>query len=486
MRSIFAVINVLGSLLVFFGALHVLPLVTGLAYGEHAAALTFLFSGAGTAATGLVMRLATRGYREQLKPRDGYLLVTLGWLLVTAVAALPLVQSLPGLSFTDAYFEAMSGLTTTGSTTLVGLDQLPHAVNFWRHCLHWFGGMGIIVLGVAILPLLGVGGMQVHRGDTPGMVKDAKLTPRITQTAKALWLVYCGITLLCVLSLLAVGMPLFDALCHAFSVVSLGGFSTHDANVAWFHSGRIELVMSLFMLAAAVNFATHFAAIRKGDLSTYSRDPEARWMLTWIAVSIVGLTAFLFASGVYPAVGETLRHVIFSLVSIATTSGFVTVDYSVWPLFAPMWMLFLSCLIPCTGSTGGGIKIFRALVLIKQSFREMFVLVHPQAVAPLKIAGAVIPNRAVYSVLAFIFVYFMTIVVLTFAMLLSNLDFITAFTAVLASMNNVGPGLGMVGPTHNYAVLSDFQIWVCTTAMFLGRIELFTVLVLFTPAFWRK
>ena len=486
MRSIFAVINVLGSLLMFFGALYVLPILTGLVYGEQATALTFLAGGAATVAVGLFMRLATRRYRDQLKPRDGYLLVTLGWLLVTAVAALPLMQELPGLSFTDAYFEAMSGLTTTGSTTLTGLDHLPHAVNFWRHCLHWFGGMGIIVLGVAILPLLGVGGMQVHRGDTPGMVKDAKLTPRITQTAKALWLVYCGITLLCVLSLMAAGMPLFDALCHAFSVVSLGGFSTHDANVAWFQSGRIELVMSLFMLAAAVNFATHFAAIRKGDLSTYRRDPEARWMLTWIAVSIVGLTAFLFASGVYPTVGETLRHVIFSLVSIATTSGFVAVDYSVWPLFAPMWLLFLSCLIPCTGSTGGGIKIFRALVLIKQSFREMFVLVHPQAVAPLKISGAVIPNRAVYSVLAFIFVYFMTIVVLTFAMLLSNLDFITAFTAVLASMNNVGPGLGLVGPTHNYAVLTDFQIWVCTTAMFLGRIELFTVLVLFTPTFWRK
>jgi trk system potassium uptake protein TrkH len=486
MRSIFAVINVLGSLLMFFGALYVLPILTGLVYGEQATALTFLAGGAATVAVGLFMRLATRRYRDQLKPRDGYLLVTLGWLLVTAVAALPLMQELPGLSFTDAYFEAMSGLTTTGSTTLTGLDHLPHAVNFWRHCLHWFGGMGIIVLGVAILPLLGVGGMQVHRGDTPGMVKDAKLTPRITQTAKALWLVYCGITLLCVLSLLAAGMPLFDALCHAFSVVSLGGFSTHDANVAWFQSGRIEMVMSLFMLAAAVNFATHFAAIRKGDLSTYRRDPEARWMLTWIAVSIVGLTAFLFAGGVYPTVGETLRHVIFSLVSIATTSGFVAVDYSVWPLFAPMWLLFLSCLIPCTGSTGGGIKIFRALVLIKQSFREMFVLVHPQAVAPLKISGAVIPNRAVYSVLAFIFVYFMTIVVLTFAMLLSNLDFITAFTAVLASMNNVGPGLGLVGPTHNYAVLTDFQIWVCTTAMFLGRIELFTVLVLFTPTFWRK
>lgn len=486
MRSIFAVFNVLGSLLLFFGALYVLPVVVGVIYYENAAALTFLVCGAGTVAAGFVLRLLTRRFREELKPRDGYLLVTLGWLLVTASAAMPLLAELPGLSFTDAYFEAMSGLTTTGSTTLTGLDKLSHAVNFWRHALHWFGGMGIIVLGVAILPLLGVGGMQVHRGDTPGAVKDAKLTPRITQTARALWLVYCGITLLCMLALLAAGMQPFDALCHAFSVVSLGGFSTHDANIAWFHSPRIEMVMSLFMILAAVNFSTHFVAIRKGDLSAYRRDPEARWMVTWIAVSIVALTGYIYASGVYGTIGESLRYVTFNLISMATTSGFVTTDYSVWPLFAPMWMLFLGCLIPSTGSVGGGIKIFRALVLIKQSFREMFILVHPQAVAPLKIAGAVIPNRAVYSVLAFIFMYFMTIVVLTFALLLSNLDFMTALTAVLASINNAGPGLGLVGPTHNYQNLTDFQTWVCTAAMFLGRIELFTVLVLFTPTFWRK
>jgi trk system potassium uptake protein TrkH len=486
MRSILAVINVLGSLLMFFGALYLLPFATGLLYGEHGTSLTFLGAGLGTVLAGLLMRLLTQRFREELKPRDGYLLVTLGWLLVTAAAALPMMREIPGLSFTDAYFEAMSGLTTTGATTLSGIDNLPHAVNLWRHALHWFGGMGIIVLGVAILPLLGVGGMQVHRGDAPGAVKDAKLTPRITQTARALWLVYCGITLLCVLALLAVGMSGFDAICHAFSVMALGGFSTHDTNIAWFHSGRIELVLGVFMILAAVNFSTHFVAVRKGDLSAYRRDPEARWMVTWIGVSLVALSGYIYASGVYPTIGESLRNVSFNLVSMATTSGFVSTDFSTWPLFVPMWMLFLGCLIPSTGSTGGGIKIFRALVLIKQSFREMFILVHPQAVAPLKIAGNVIPNRAVYSVLAFIFMYFMTIVVLTFALLLSNLDFITAFTAVLSCMNNAGPGLGLVAPMHNYAVLTNFQIWVCTTAMFLGRIELFTVLVLFTPTFWRK
>jgi trk system potassium uptake protein len=486
MRSLFAVIHVLGSLLMLFGALFVMPTVTALVYGEALAARGFLLAGATTLATGALLWLGTRRYREELKARDGYLLVTLGWLLVAGAAAMPLLLILPGLSFTGAYFEAMSGLTTTGSTILTGLDSMPHAVNLWRCALHWLGGMGVLVLAVAVLPLLGVGGMQVYRADMPGAMKDAKLTPRITQTAKMLGLVYCGMSIACIGSLLAAGMSGFDAICHGFSVISLGGFSTHDRNIAWFDSPRIEVVMSFFMIVAAVNFSTHFAAIRRGDLAVYRRDPEARWMVTWIIVGIVMLTGILFANGVYPTVGESLRRVGFSLITLATTSGFTTVDYSGWPLFVPMWMLFMSCVASCTGSTGGGIKVFRALVLIKQSFREMFVLVHPQAVSPLKIAGAVIQNRVVYSVLAFIFVYFMSIVVLTFAMLLSNLDFISALTAVLASINNTGPGLGIVGPTHTYAGLSDFQTWVCTAAMFLGRIELFTALVLFTPVFWRK
>jgi trk system potassium uptake protein TrkH len=469
-----------------FGSLFLAPILTGLMFDEAAAVRGFVFTGVITLATGGVLSLATRRFREELKTRNGSLLVTLGWLLVAAAAAMPLLAVLPSLSFTGAYFEAMSGLTTTGSTVLSGLDQLPHAVNLWRCLLHWLGGLGVIVLAVAVLPLLGVGGMQVHRADTPGAVKDSRLTPRITQTARLLGIVYCVLTAVCIGALALAGMPGFDALCHGLSVISLGGFSTHDANIAWFRSGRIETVMIACMLLAAVNFSTHFSALRRGDLSVYRKDAEARWMVTWIGVGIVMLAAIVYGNGVFPTVGESVRRVSFSLVAASTTSGFTTIDYSGWPLFAPMWMLFMSCVASCTGSTGGGIKVFRALVLIKQSFREMFVLVHPQAVLPLKISGAVIPNRVVYSVLAFIFVYFMTIVVLTFALLASNLDFITAFSAIVASINNTGPGLGLVGPTHTYAALNDFQTWVCTTAMFLGRVELFTALVLFTPAFWRK
>jgi trk system potassium uptake protein len=486
MRSFLAVVNVVGSLLMLFGAVYAMPLVTGVIYDEPAALQAF---GAGVAVTvglGLLMSLTTRRFREELKPRDGYLLVSLGWLLITTVAALPMMWAAPYLSFTDAWFESMSGLSTTGSTVITGLDNLPHAVNLWRHALHWIGGMGIIVLAVAILPLLGVGGMQMYRAEAPGPVKDAKLTPRITETAKALWLVYACITGVCFVALLAVGMPAFDAICHAFSVMSLGGFSTHDASVGHFRSPAIEAVMIVFMLVSAVNFATHFSALRRGDLSLYRRDPEARWLGIWLGVSVFAIALLVWHAGLYAGFGQALRHSAFNVVSIATTAGFATEDYTLWPLFAPMWMIFLSCIVCNTGSTGGGIKLFRTLILIKQALREMFILVHPQAVAPLKISGHVVPNRIVYSVLAFIFVYFMTIVTLTFTLLLSEMDFISAFTAVIASVNNMGPGLGQVGPSTNYGSLSDFQTWTCALAMFLGRIELFTFLVLFTPTFWRK
>lgn len=485
MRAILAIVNVLGALLALFSAWYLLPILTALYYGEQAELLAFAACGAGTLVTGLALLLTTRRHRAELKPRDGYLLVSLGWLLLTASAAVPfgVIQS---MSVTDAYFEAMSGLSTTGSSVITGLDALPFSVNLWRHALHWLGGMGIIVLAVAILPLLGVGGMQMYRAEAPGPVKDAKLTPRITETAKSLWLVYAGITAACYLALLAAGMTGFDALCHAFSVLSLGGFSTHDASIGHFQSPLIETVCILFMIIAAVNFATHFIALRRRDAAAYRRDPEARWVLAGLVAGVLLATLLVHRSALYPDLLTSLRHAAFSVVSVATTAGFVTEDYSLWPLFVPMLMLFMSGVVASTGSTGGGIKLFRALIMLKQWFRETIALVHPHAVIPLKIAGQVVSNRVVNSVLAFVFVYFMTIVVLTFVLLATELDFITAFTAVLASVNNAGAGLGQVGPATNYAALSDLQTWICILAMFLGRIELFTFLVLFTRTFWRK
>jgi trk system potassium uptake protein TrkH len=486
MRSILAIVNVLGTLVAIFTAWFLLPVITALLYGETAELFVFLQSAGVTFVIGLALLLGTRRFRTELKPRDGYLLVTLSWISITVLAAVPLMLGTPHLSFTDGFFESMSGFSTTGSTVITGLDALPHAVNLWRCSLHWLGGMGIIVLAVAVLPLLGVGGMQMYRAETPGPVKDAKLTPRITETAKALWMVYAGMTVVCVAALWAAGMPLFDAVCHAFSVMSLGGFSNHDASIGYFNSPLIEFVLILFMLAAAMNFATHFTALRRADPGAYRRDPEARWVLIWLGFSVLLLSLVIHAQGLFPTAGEAVRHVAFSTVTMATTTGFVTTDFSLWPVFASMWMLFLSCVIPSTGSTGGGIKMFRALIMIKQFYREMFVLVHPAAVAPLKIAGNVVSNRVVNSVLAFVFVYFMTVVVLVFALLATGMDFISAFTGTIASINNAGPGLGQVGPATNYGSLSDLQTWIFSLAMFMGRIELFTFLILFTPSFWRK
>ncbi|MFI4914136.1 MAG: TrkH family potassium uptake protein [Steroidobacterales bacterium] len=486
MRSVFGVLRIFGVLLAVFALFFALPIVTALIYGERLAFSSFVIGAVITGGCGLLLQLATRRYRYDLKPRDAYLLVTLTWLATAAFATIPLLLALPGLSFTHAYFETMSGLSTTGATVMSKLDTLPHAVNLWRHALSWLGGMGIIVLAVAILPLLGVGGMQLYRAGAPGTVKDAKLAPRITETAKVLWLVYAGMTAACMLALWAAGMSLFDAICHAFSTLALGGFSTHDANIGFFHSPLIEFILILFMLIAAMNFATHFIALRKGDMRAYRRDPEARWMLLWIAVSCFGIAAFIELKGVYPDFFTALRFASFNVVSIATDSGLRNDDYASWPVFAPMWMLLLSCVCANTGSTGSGIKMFRSLILIKQWLREMFILVHPQAVAPLKISGHVVPNGVVYSVLAFIFLYFMTIAVLSFALLISGLDFVSAWSAIVACVNNIGPGLGIVGPNSNYGVLNEFQLWICTAAMFMGRVEILTFVVLFTPTFWRK
>ena len=486
MRSLFGVLNIFGSLLTWFSLYFLLPLLTALIYGEFSAMRGFLLGAAISVAGGVLLRALTTRFRYDLKPRDAYLLVSVSWLTIALVATTPLMIDLPGLSFTKAYFESMSGLSTTGATVLSGLDALPRSINLWRHALSWLGGMGIIVLAVAILPVLGVGGMQLYRAGAPGAVKDAKLAPRITATAKTLGVVYVGLTVACALSLWGCGMSLFDAICHAFSTLGLGGFSTHDANIAYFHSPVIELVLMIFMLIAAMNFATHFIALRKGDFNAYRRDPEVRWMLLLILASCIGIAVFININNVYPTPFRSLRFAAFNVISIATTSGFVTTDYGSWPVFAPMWMLFLSSLCANTGSTGGGIKMFRSLILMKQSLREMFTLVHPQAVAPLKVAGQVVPNGVVYSVLAFIFLYFITIVVLVFALLISGLDFISAFSAIVACINNVGPGLNVVGPGSTYGALNDFQCWTCIAAMFLGRIEIITFAVLFTPTFWRK
>ena len=479
------VANVLGKLLAFFGAAYVIPVLTSLITGDGKAPV-FLLAAAISSGTGVLVMFATRKHSRELKPRDGFLLATLSWVLMSLSASVPLLLAIPGLSFTDAYFESMSGLTTTGSTILTGLDSLPHSINIWRHTLHWFGGLGIIVLAVAILPLLGVGGMQLYRAEAPGPVKDEKLTPRITETAKSLWVVYTVMTIAGIAALRAAGMTWFDAICHGMSALSLGGFSTHDNSLGYYNSLAIELVMCVLMVAASLNFARHFIALRRLTLQPYRKDPEARAIGAVLLVSIIGITLLLYFHGTYPQFSTALRHATFNVISMATTTGFVTENFETWPAFAPIWLLFLTCIVCSTGSTGGGIKMFRTLLLSRQAGRELKLLVHPSAIWPVRIGGKPVPDHIGGSVLAFIFLYFMTVVTLTFAMLLTGLNFDSSFSAIVASINNAGPGLAAVGPSHNFSELTDTQTWICTAAMLVGRLEIFSVLVLFTPVFWRK
>jgi trk system potassium uptake protein TrkH len=480
-----AVAHVLGMMMAFFAAAFALPLACSLivqdGYWHH-----YLIAAAINLVLGLIVAAATRPYKRELKARDGFLLVTLAWVVMSFSGSVPFFLALPDMSVTDVLFEATSGLTTTGATVITDLSALPASINFWRHTLHWFGGIGIIVLAVAVLPLLGVGGMALYRAEAPGSVKDEKLTPRITETAKALWLTYAGLTVVVIVALRVAGMDWFDAICHAFSVVALGGFSTHDASIGHFDSALIEFVLMAFMLISMVNFARHFTAIRSRSLAPYRRDSEAKAMLLILSCSVLAITLLLTVHEVYPDLLTALRHASFNVISVATTTGFSSQNYDLWPIFAPVWMLFLSCIICATGSTGGGIKMFRTLLLARQALREMKLLLHPSAVIPVRIAGQVIPERIAASVLAFIFLYFQTIAVLTFLMLLTGLDLITAFSSVVASVNNLGPALGPTGAGGNYAVLTDVQSWICIVAMILGRLEIFSVLVLFTAAFWRK
>lgn len=475
----------MGLVLMLFSLAYLLPILTSLIYHDgtlvhFAVAMVINF------ASGLLLWSATHRFQRQLRAADGYLLVTLSWAGMAAFATLPLLIAIKGISFTDAYFETVSGLTTTGATILTGLDTLPAAINLWRHELQWLGGMGIIVLAVAILPLLGVGGRQLYKAETPGPMKEAQLTPRIEETARNLWLIYAGITLACILALHLVGMSWLDAICHAFAALALGGFSTHDASVGFFNSPAIEIVLIVFMLIAGANFATHFLAWRGKSLNPYRRDPEVIPYFTLVLGSCLMIAAFLWIQGVYPSFWTALRYSSFNVVSIANGGGFASVDYNLWPIFAPLWMLFLCSITASSGSTGGGIRMIRTLILVHQAHREMTLLLHPYAVRPLKISGRVVPNKVAFSVLAFIFVYFISVVSMSFILMMSGLDFISSFTAVIACINNTGPGLDKVGPAANYASLTDFQKWICTFTMLLGRLEVFSLIIIFTPTFWRK
>lgn len=488
MRDLFPVLRVLGMLMVMFALSMLLPFAVSW-FADDGIWRIYPWAIGITAAAGLSLWIGLDHFRRELQPRHGVILVTLVWVVLPLCAMLPLVLGLGhvglSISFTHAYFEAVSGLTTTGATVLTGLDALPVSINVWRTFLQWLGGMGILILAVAILPLLGVGGAQLFRAEAAGPIKDTKLTPRMTETAKGLWGVYGVFSLACALAFWAAGMEPLDALMHMFATVSLGGLSSHDASFAYFDSPLIELIALVFMLLASCNFALYFVAMRKGRWDGFWRDPEMRATLAVLLGGGLIVALLLWAKGVYGPV-EALRYGIFHVVSVATTTGFTTVDYLSWPVFAPVLMLLLSGVATSAGSTGGGIKMVRMLILLKQARRELTRLVHPRAMQPVRLGNGVVDDRMIFSVLAFMLVYGATVITLSMVLLLTDLDPVTAFSAVLASVHCMGPGLGALGPTSNYAVLTDFQTWICTLAMLLGRLEILSFMALLSPAFWRR
>jgi len=479
------ILKILGLLLMLFSALGNLPpLVVSTIYSDGMSG-TFINSFLVLFFTGLTLWIISAGSKKELGTRDGFLIVTLFWVVLGTAGSLPFILSPQiQLSVTDAVFESLSGLTTTGATVISGLDELPKSLLFYRQLLQWLGGMGIIVLAMALLPMLGIGGMQLYRAESPGPVKDNKLVPRLAETAKALWYIYLSLTIACAVSYWAVGMNTFDAISHSLATVAIGGFSTHDASLGYFDSAAVDTVAIIFMFIAGINFALHFTAWQRRSTRHYFFDHEFLfYTFILVAVSIVTV-AVLYFSSVYTTFGESLIKGVFQVVSIATTTGFTTADFSSWPLFLPYLLLYAAIIGACAGSTGGGMKVIRILLIFKQGFREVQRLIHPRAVIPIKLGKNPVPDRIIESVWGFFAVYVMAFMVMLLALLATGLDIITAFSAVGACINNMGPGLESVA--ENYGAIPATAKWILCFAMLLGRLEVFTLLVLFTPMFWKR
>ena len=475
--------RVTGLLLIIFSTTLLPPILVSYFYNDNASQ-SFLTAFGITLITGLFLWLPVSHVRREIRLRDGFIIVTLFWTLLALVGALPFaIAEQPHMKFTDAFFESMSGLTTTGATVLTGIDGLPESIRFYRQQLQWLGGMGIVVLAVAVMPMLGVGGMQLYRAETPGPMKDNKLTPRIMETAKALWYIYLGLTTACALAYWLAGMNLFDAIGHSFSTIAIGGFSTHDQNIGYFNNIAIEIVGIFFMLLAGINFALHFLSWRSRSAKPYLLDSEVKVYLGIVITICLITVAVLYYKDTYTSWQQAVHHGVFQTVSIATTTGFTTTGFHWWPLFLPVLLITASFIGGCAGSTAGGMKVIRVLLLYKQGRREILRLIHPDALFPIKVGGKPLNDRIINAVWGFFALYVFCFTCLSLIMVATGNDMVTAFSAVAACLNNLGPGLG--GVSGDYGGLDMTSKWVLCIAMLLGRLELFTLLVVLSPSFWR-
>ena len=477
------ILRILGILLSLFSLTMIPPLIISL-IANDGSIIPFLLAFIIILLTGLAVWYPVKNFKNDLRLRDGFVVVVIFWVGLGVAGSIPLlISKTPDLSITNAIFESISGLTTTGATIITEIDTLPKSILFYRQELQWLGGMGIIVLAVAILPMLGIGGMQLYRAETPGPVKDTKLTPRITETAKSLWYVYLTMTVVCALSYYLAGMNSFDAIAHSFSTVSIGGFSTHNQSIGYFNNNSVELVAIFFMLASGINFSLHFLAFKNANIRSYFGDDELRAYLKILLIICIICSGYNAISGDYETIKEAIRDSFFQAISIATTTGFTTTEFQNWAGFLPL-LLIISCFIgACAGSTGGGIKVIRVLLLFKQGIREIKRLIHPNAIFTIKINDKPISERIIEAVWGFLAVYVVIFTILLLALMATEIDFTTAFSALSACINNLGPGLGEV--SQNYYALSNIAKWILCFAMLLGRLEIFTLLVLFSPSFWR-
>jgi len=475
--------SIIGILLLLSSGMMLPSALVGYLYNDGTSS-AFLESAGILALLGILLYLPVRQAQYDLRLRDGFLVVAVSWLTLCIGGSVPfLLMDNLQISVVDAFFEAVSGLTTTGATVITQIDELPRGIQFYRQQSQWFGGMGIIVLAVAVLPMLRIGGMQLFRAETPGPMKDSKLTPRITETAKALWLIYLGLTVTCALAYWLAGMSGFDAISHSFSTVAIGGFSTHDSSMAWFNSPLIESIAMVFMIISGMNFALHFLAWRNATMLPYRQDAEVKVYLLLLLFASIAVSAGLYLTNTFGSVSESVRYGMFQAVSFLTTTGYTTAPGYLWPSTLPVILMMMATIGGCAGSTGGGMKVMRVMMLYRQSVREIHHLIHPNATIPTKMGGKTISGKVMYAVWGFFFLYMASFAILSLLVTITGVDPITAFSAVGASIANLGPAMGEVG--DNYASINDAAKVILAFAMLLGRLEIFTLLVLFTPAFWR-
>ena len=478
------VAKTIGLLLMVFSFAQVPPLIVDLIYSEGEY-LSFVYSFALTVLGGLILLWPFKEVKKEFRLREGVLIVVCFWIVLSLFGTLPflITDSISSLSFSEAFFESMSGLTTTGATVLNQLDELPKSILFYRQQLQWLGGMGIIVLAVAVLPLLGVGGMELYHAESSGIAKD-RLTPKLRNTAIALWKIYLSLTVLCAVGYFLSGMSIFDAVSHSFSTVAIGGFSTHDGSIGYFNSATIETIAMIFMFLAGINFSLHFVAWNNRSLVDYIKDSEFKtYAMVLICSSIIVITA-LSLNGPYESANETVRHSLFQTISIATTTGFTSQNYSSWPAAIPVFLIMMSFIGACVGSTGGGIKVVRILVMFRLGMKEIHKFIRPNAQVSVKLNKSSINEKALVSVLGFFSLYAISFFLILMLLMFAGLDQVTAYSATAATMNNLGPGLGDVA--QNYSSVGEVAKWILSFSMLIGRLEVLTIIAIFHKAFWRQ